>query len=93
LDTSRLQENFHGPWKMKGHGDQYNGVLVVRVKSTLTTALREIKQAMGKTCVFPDPDWSKLPAFKPQKISVVPVRTASTCAPTAPRTTSGRSWA
>ena len=30
---------------------------------------------MGKTCVFPDPDWNKLLAFKPQKmISVVPVK-------------------
>ena len=81
MQTPRLHEQINGPWKMKGKnaGDQFNGVLVVRVKSKpqyehMKTALREIEDAMGKMCVFPDPDWNKLPAFKPQKISVVPVK-------------------
>ena len=72
LQTPRLHEQINGPWKMKGKnaGDQFNGVLVVRVKSKqqyehMKTALREIEEAMGKTCAFPTPDWSKLPAFKP----------------------------
>ena len=80
LETARLHEQIHGPWKMKTpDGKQImNGVLVVRVKSKLQyehikTALREIEDAMGLTCVFPDPAWSGLPAFKPQKITVVPV--------------------
>ena len=80
LQTPRLHEQINGPWKMKGKnaGDQFNGVLVVRVKSKqqyehMKTALREIEEDIGKTCIFPDPDWSKLPAFKPMKISIVPV--------------------
>ena len=80
IETSRLHEQINGPWKMKGKnaGDQFNGVLVVRVKSKqqyehMKTALREIEEDIGKTCIFPDPDWSKLPAFKPMKISIVPV--------------------
>ena len=80
LQTPRLHEQINGPWKLKGKndGDQFNGVLVVRVKSKqqyehMKTALREIEEDIGKTCIFPDPDWSKLPAFKPMKISIVPV--------------------
>lgn len=78
METPRLHEQINGPWKMKGH-DQLNGVLVVRVKSKkqyehIKTALREIEEAMGTTCVFPDPDWTKLPAFKTHQISVVPVK-------------------
>lgn len=77
LETARLHEIFHGPWKIKGR-DMYNGVLVVRVKSFkqyehMKASLREIEHIMGKTCSFPNLDWSNLPAFKPQKITVVPV--------------------
>ena len=76
MDTARLGENFHGPWKIKGTDEQYNGVLVVRLKTKLQyehmkAALLEIEEAMGTKCVCKDPDWSLLPALKPQKISVV----------------------
>ena len=52
LQTPRLHEQINGPWKMKGKnaGDQFNGVLVVRVKTMeqyehMKTALREIEES------------------------------------------------